>query len=372
MGTAVSRNPAALLVEYGKPPKVEHVEVPDPEPGALIVEIEAATMCGTDAHMYAGHFATSGLSRLPLVLGHEMVGRVVAVGTRERRDVLGHTIRVGDRIAWAYAWCGECYWCAVAKQPTLCQFGRQYGWGPASEFPYATGAFAQYAYVMPNCKVTSVPEELPSDVAASTTCAFRTIVHGFDRAGGVRTSDTVVIQGSGAVGLYAVAYALGCGARQVVVVGAPEERLRIAEAWGAHEIMDISATTPEERAARVRALTEGRGADLVIDCAGNRFALEEGFSLARRGAHYLVIGQSDPQPAAIMGTAINQRQITLVGSASADISHYYRALRFAADRSAQFRWADLLGNSYGLSAVAEGLSAIADERETRPVIRATV
>ena len=370
MNPTTGGNRSAVLTGWGLPYEVREVSVPDPEPGALIVEIEAATMCGTDAHMHAGDFAEGGYARLPVVPGHEMVGRVVAIGAKARRDVLGREVRIGDRIAWAYAWCGECYWCAIAKQPTLCEFARMYGWGPADEFPYATGAFAQFAYVLPNCKIVTVPEELSGPVAASATCAFRTVVHGMERAGGVRTSDTVVIQGSGAVGLYALAYALGSGARQVIVIGAPTSRLRVAEKWGAAEIIDLEKTDQESRVERVKELTGGRGADLVIECAGSRFALEEGLKLARRGAQYLVIGATDPVPASIPGLAINQRQIALIGPSSADASHYYRALRFAADHADRFSWADLLGHTYGLEQLTDAVDAIASGRELRPIIRA--
>jgi len=369
MSVAVSRNRAAVVADYGAPVQVWNVEVPDPEDGAFIVAVEASTMCGTDVHMHAGDFAQTGISHAPLILGHEIIGRVVAIGGRGRRDALGRPVQIGDRIAWAYAWCGECYWCTIAKQPSLCQFGRQYGWGPADEFPYATGGFAEYAYVMPTCKVVIVPENVESDVASAMTCAFRTVVHGFERAGGVVPADNVVIQGAGAVGLSALAYALGSGARQVIVVGAPAERLAIAEEWGAHEVIDIERTEPAERAARVRELTGGRGADLVVECAGNRFALEEGIALSRQGGRFLVIGQSDPRPASIVGTSINQGQRTIIGSISADVSHYYGALLFASDHRERFPFAQLLGQEYGLESVDGALEALAPGREIKPLIR---
>lgn len=369
MSIAVSTNRAAVVAAYGAPIEIWNVEVPDPEDGAFIVEVVAATMCGTDVHMHAGDFAASGLSHVPLIPGHEIIGRVVAIGGKGRRDALGRQVAIGDRIAWAYAWCSECYWCAIARQPTLCAFGRQYGWGPADAFPYATGGFAEYAYVLPSCKVVLVPEDLDSNVAAAMTCAFRTVVHGFERAGGVVPADNVVVQGAGAVGLSALAYALGSGARQVIVVGAPSERLSIAEEWGAHEVIDVTTTEPAERAARIRELTGGRGADLVIECAGNRHALEEGIGLTRRGGRFLVLGQSDPNPASIVGTSINQGQRTIIGSISADISHYWGALLFASDHAERFPFGQMLGKEYGLDKVDDALRMLASGREIKPVIR---
>lgn len=367
MSTFIS-SPAAVLTQYQTELEVWDISIPDPEPRALIVEVLAATMCGTDAHIFDGDFADTS-SHLPLVMGHETVGRIVEMGAGIRRDALGRELKVGDRIAWAYAWCGQCYWCCIAKQPTLCQFGRQYGWGPADRHPYLTGGYAHYTYVMPECDVVLVPEGLDDAVAASMTCAFRTIVHGFERAGGVTPLDNVVIQGSGAVGLYALAYALGSGARHVTVIGAPDARLDVATNWGATQVLSVEATNPEERTARVRETTAGRGADLVVECAGNRHALEEGFRLVRRGGRLLVIGQSDPKPTNIQGTSFNIHQVSVTGSVSADISHFHRALQFAADARDRFPFQDLLGNEYGLGNVTEAIGAIATGKEMRPIIR---
>lgn len=107
----------------------------------------------------------------------------------------------------------------------------------------------------------------------------------------------------------------------------------------------------------------------MVECAGNRFALEEGISLIRRGGRYLVIGQSDPKPTRILGTSLNQGQLTVFGYVSADVSHYYRALQFVSDHHERFPFAQLLDGPYTLSMVPQPLSAIAAGRETKPVIR---
>ena len=78
-----------------------------------------------------------------------------------------------------------------------------YGWGPVDKPPYLTGGYSEYCYVMPICKTVRVPDELDSRVAASATCAFRTVVHAFEELGALKPTDTVVIQGTGPVGLYA-------------------------------------------------------------------------------------------------------------------------------------------------------------------------
>ncbi|MCW2722517.1 MAG: 5-exo-alcohol dehydrogenase [Pseudonocardia sp.] len=359
---------AAVLVDYNAPPEVRTLPVPDLEPGAALVKVEASTMCGTDVHIWRGEYEAAGLSKLPLVPGHEIVGRVVALGSERRVDALNRPLAEGDLVAWSYAWCGHCYWCTVAKQPTQCESARMYGWGPADRSPYITGGFSEYAYVMPACSMVKVPEGLDPAVAASATCAFRTIIHGYEKIGRIETTDTVVIQGSGPVGLYALAYAVQSGASRTVMIGAPTARLDIAKRWGADVQLDVTSTSVEERRERVRDLTDGRGADLVVECSGRNAAFVEGMDLVRRGGRYLVLGASEPKPVEMRATYLNLRQLTVAGTMSGDISHYYRALRFLDDHQDRFSFGDLLGNRFSLDQVGDALLGMEQMREIKPVI----
>ncbi len=359
---------AAVLPAYGKPVEVREINVPKLEAGALLVKVEVCTMCGTDVHIAAGDFKEVGNSQVPLVLGHEIVGRIVALGEGRATDSLNRPLVVGDLIAWAYGWCERCYWCTIAKQPTLCENQRMYGWGPADVHPYLTGGYAEFCYVMPICKTIKIPEGLEPHVAASATCAFRTIVHAYEEIGAIACTDTVVVQGSGPVGLYALAYAIQMGARQTVCIGAPEPRLAIAESWGATLVLDVTTTTLTERQDAIRAITDGRGADLVVECSGAAAAFEEGLDLVRAGGRYLVVGASEPRPSQVYATYFNTRQLTVLGTVSADVSHYYRALQFLADHQDRFDFSTMLGNRYRLDQVNDALNAMRSAREAKPVI----
>lgn len=359
---------AAVLVEYEKPLEVRELTIPDPEPMAAVVRVEASTMCGTDVHIWRGQYAAAGLSRLPLVPGHEIVGRIVALGSERQVDSLNRPLAEGDLVAWSYAWCGSCYWCTVARQPTACENARMYGWGPADQSPYITGGFSEYVYVMPRCGIVKVPEGLDPAVAASATCAFRTIVHGYEKIGRIDTHETVLVQGTGPVGLYALAYAIESGARQTVVIGAPKSRLDIARKWGADVVLDLEATDMPTRRDQVLEITDGRGADLVVECSGANVAVEEGMELVRRGGRYLIIGASEALPAAIRPTYFNLRQLTVAGTMSGDIQHYYRALSFLQDHQDRFSFGDLLGSRFSLEEVGGALAGMETMREIKPVI----
>lgn len=357
---------AAVLTEYNKPLEIQEIAVPELEPEALLVQVEASTMCGTDVHMQKGKFP--GFAKLPLVMGHEIVGRVVALGRDRTRDANDVALQEGDLVVWSYSWCGHCFYCNVAKQPTLCANSRMYGWGSAAEFPHLTGGFAAYAYVMPQCKVLKVPDGVDPRVAASATCAFRTIIHGYERFGRIEPYETVVIQGSGPVGLYALAYAVQQGAAQVVCFGAPGARVDVAKRWGATHTFNVESTTPEERKEAIFALTGGRGPDVVVECSGVQAALSEGFDIIRKGGRYLVIGQANTQPMPLRGTDFNHRQLQVTGSLSGDMPHYYRAMRFLADFKDKFPFEDLLGGSYSLETVGVALEEMGAAREIKPVI----
>ena len=155
---------------------------------------------------------------------------------------------------------------------------------------------------------------------------------------------------------------------RVICIGAPADRLEIAARWGADSTLDFLATTGEERAQAVRDLSEGRGADLVVECSGAAAAFEEGFDLVRRGGRYLILGQADPRPSRIHATNINLRQLTVLGTISADVSHYRRAVTFIDDNAGRFDFEALLGTSYHLDQVNDALEAMRGAVEPKPVI----
>ncbi len=358
---------AAVLPDYHQPLEIREIEVPPLEPGAILVRVEASTLCGTDVHI--AHGRLTQFSRVPLVVGHEMVGRVVRLGAGRERDAVDRPLREGDRIVWAYPWCGRCYYCTIARQPTLCPYTRMYGWGPCSEPPYLTGGLSEYVYVRPECHVVRAPEDLDARVLASATCAFRTVVHGFERLGGLGVQSSVLILGCGPVGLYALALSLVSGAARTIVVGAPQRRLELAKKWGADHVINIEEVPdPDERKGRVLEWTDGRGPDVVIECAGPSVAFRDGLEVIRRGGKFLVIGQTDPTPVSIVPSMINLRNIEIIGVLSASIPHFYKAVQFLQNNWHRFSFTDLISSTYRLEEANRALTSMAELREIKPAV----
>src|SRR5207249_949043 len=102
----------------------------------------------------------------------------------------------GDRIVWSYVACGSCYYCAVALQPCICPGRASWGHNRSDQHPYLLGSCSEFMYVPKECLIIRVPDEVTSASAAASACAYRTVMHGFDRLGAIKSHETVVIQGS--------------------------------------------------------------------------------------------------------------------------------------------------------------------------------
>lgn len=358
---------AAVLRAFGQPLAVEEVQVPSQiEPGALLVRIELCSVCGTDVHLAHGGLAIK--VNLPVILGHEMVGRVIAMGTGSGMDSMGHKLREGDRVVWSHAFCGNCFHCTLARQPFLCSNKRMYMYESLEHHPYLMGGFAEFGYVLPQSGRVRVPDGVPTELATLSSCAFRSVMNAFDQIGDIGPSDTVVIQGSGPLGILATGVARIRGVKKIVVVGAPEARLGLSTEFGADEVMSVESTSVAERLERVRALTEGRGADVVFDFSGHASAFIEGLDLVRAGGRYMVAGQTSKTTATMAPSAITLKNIHVQGSLSADISHYYKALEFVDKYQGELPFHKMLTNHYSLETVNTALTQMAKGLEIKPLI----
>jgi threonine dehydrogenase-like Zn-dependent dehydrogenase len=349
---------------------VEIREIPllPPEPGAIVAKVEAATVCGTDVHIWHGDVQPEW----PVGLGHEMVGRVAALGEGVAKDASDQPLQVGDRIVWAYPWCGKCYYCTVARQPTLCSDARMNGWRSAEKHPFLCGGFADYCYILPECRPVKVPAAIDSAVASSATCALRTVVHAFERLdqyGGIGVQPSVVVLGTGPVGLYALAMSIVSGASVVISIGAPAARVALARKWGAQLAIDLDETRDgRERIELVKQWTGGRGADLVIEAAGPASAFEEGIEMVRRGGRFLVIGVTGGRKVEISPRRINRDMVEMIGVTSAHVGHFYKAMRFLEANQARFDFRQMISNRYLLADINAALEAMAAMREIKPAI----
>jgi L-iditol 2-dehydrogenase len=361
---------AAVLVEFGRP--LEFLDVPLPaelEPGAVLVRTRMATVCGSDLHLIDGEMAKLREGPLPRIPGHEMVGDVVALGPGVGADSLGAPLAMGDRIIRAHRFCGQCEDCVLLGQPTVCANRRVYMSTPVTEYPSLTGGFAEYCYVFPTSGRVKVPAEVPDELAAAAGCALRTVVHAFDRLGVLDDRHSVVIQGSGPLGLFALAKALRGGARRVAVIGGPAARLAVARSWGAELTIDIAdVPDTQQRRELIQDWSQAPGADVVVEMSGAPVALSEGIDLLRPGGRYLLVGQLHPETVPIAPARLVTGQLTLIGCASGAVAHYARALRFLADTRDRFDWSAMISNVYPFERINDALDGMRALTEVKPAI----
>src|SRR5215207_2353353 len=282
MATATGR--AAAFYGAGKPIEIKEYPVPEPGPGAALVKISLANVCGSDLHSWRGDIDYAKRGRaLPRHLGHEGTGRIAALGEGVSRDSNGEPLDVGDRVVFAYFFpCGRCRACLKGKD-YACPQRASHLVQSCDEAPYFKGTFGDYFYLYPNHTVFKVPDELSDELVVGLNCAMAQVTAGLDLAS-VAVGENVVIQGAGGLGLYAIAVARERGAGQIIVVDAVPERLEVATMFGADEVLDIR-DLPEvnQRVRRVKELTAGWGADVALELAGFPRVTEEGIQMLGAG-----------------------------------------------------------------------------------------
>jgi len=368
-----STSRAAVVTEFNKPLEILDIPIPDLPAGALLVKIEAASVCGTDVHVADGSVAASQPIELPIIPGHEMVGRIVRFGEDAERDSVGQELKLGDRIVFTHASCGRCHYCTVSKQPGLCKERTMYVFTTCAREPFLTGGFSEYCYVFPTSGRIKVPDEVETNWASAASCALRSVVTSFQRLGTIEPWETVVVQGAGPLGLFATAMANRAGAQQIIVIGDPESRLALARSWGATSTISI-VDHPEaaDRAELVRELTNGAGAEIVLEYSGARTAFAEAFDLIRDGGRYVVTGQVGPQEVAIRPVAITRRHLTILGSWSGEAAQYWRALEFMKNNRDRFDFGAMLTNTYHLDEVNMAMERMQRFEEIKPIILPTL
>lgn len=343
---------AAVVTAFHEPLEILDVPFPDLDGTSMIVRVDASTLCGTDVHRWEGGLAERDL---PYITGHEPCG-FIEVMHEPRVDILGNPLAVGDRVVWSYVACGHCYYCTVALQPCLCRGRASWGHNRSDRFPHLLGSVAEYMYVPVECQVVRVPDRISSPTAAAASCAYRTIMHAYDRLGAIKAHETVLIQGSGPLGIFAAAVAREGGAKQVLMIGAPAGRLEVASRMGADALLDMDAVTAEDdRVAWVREQTAGRGADVVIQCATSN-AVPEGLRMLRDGGRYVSVGVGGT---ATVPAATLPGEMTLLTVRSGEPRHWLQAIDFLDSRWDDYPFESMISAHFPLDGVNEAMSQMA-------------
>lgn len=345
---------AAVMPAPRKPIEVREFEPPDLPPGSAMLRTVRSEVCGTDVHLWHGRL--SGVP-YPIIPGH------VSAGVLDRvrgplRGLDGSTLREGDRAVFfdVHRTCGRCRACTVHHTPTRCLARRVYGITDSAD-EGLFGGWSQAIYLEPGVGIAQLPASVEFDDYIGGGCGLLTAVHIMDRAV-LRPGDSVLVQGTGAVGLSTIALARLSGASSIVAIGAPAGRLALARAMGADAVLNVDHTACEQRLEEVRARTHGEGVDVVVEASGSARAVEEGLNLVRDGGRYIIAGHYTDAGASSINAhhQINRKHLEIRGCWGSEPGHFLRALSFLERYSSSVPWRAIGGATYSLLRLNEALA----------------
>ena len=302
----------AVVKTRAEPGNVEFIDVPEPVagPGHVVIEVGNAGICGTDIHIFKSEYVV----KPPVILGHEFCGTVVETGPGVTRCGMGDRVTVNPS---AGRLCGRCRYCRIGA-PFFCIDRAAVGSG-------MNGGFAKYCCVREEI-VFALPGNLDFETGTLCepfACAFQAVVELTE----IKPGDLVVVSGPGPIGILCAMLARAHGAR-VVVLGTPADvgRMALARQLGADPVVNVETEDP---AAIVAELTEGYGADAVIECAGVEASAGSCLDLVRKMGQYTQVGIF-AAPLQVDLDKVVVKQVRLQGSMCHTWRTWEHALRFLA------------------------------------------
>jgi len=294
--------------------ELREVEVPEIAPDEVLIEIKAAAICGTDIHVKHDRFPYWP----PVVLGHEFSGQIVEVGSEVEH------YREGDRVVAEphTKACGKCYFCRTGNIQ-ICPSKRSPGWG-------IDGAFTQYLK-MPEKLLHRIPDHMSFEQAALVEPTAN-VVHDVLERGRVEAEDFVVVLGPGPIGLLAAMCAKAEGARKVMIVGTPADealRLKVAREVGIDCVVNLREEDPIQKTLD---LTNGLGADLVVEASGAEPAIRTTVDLVRKKGRITVIGMTGKTDIAFPWDKAIFKACDLLFNLSTSYTSWDRAISLIAER----------------------------------------
>ena len=296
------------------------IDVPDIDEDAALLRLEACGICGSDYEQFEDMLRTP----MPVIPGHEPLGRIAKIGDRAAQK---WGLEVGDRVAVeTMLSCRHCEPCLGGRYH-LCDTRRIYSYVPLTEWPGLWGGYAQYMYIHPNSVVHKVDPELPPELAVMFNplgAGFRWAVEMPDTQPG----DTVVILGPGQRGLASVVACREVGAGEIIVTGlaADADKFDVARAFGADHCIDVDN---EDTVARVKEITNGRGADVVIDVSA--YATQpvvDALKMVRAGGKVVLAGIKGFKPVEnFVSDMIVTKEVQVMGAMGVTSTGYRSAIR---------------------------------------------
>lgn len=349
----------AIIPKPGAAVELIEVATPKLEPDSALLDVELSEVCGTDVFLQEGKL--SGVP-YPLIPGHVSVGTLGKI-RGSIRDVEGRPFQEGDRVTFldVHRTCNACWYCLVAKASTRCPSRRVYGITYGLEDGLC-GGWSEQIYLKPGTRCIRLDAEPERFMAGG--CALPTALHAVER-GEVTIGDSILVLGSGPVGVNTIILSLLRGALKVLCIGAPQGRLENALKAGASAVLNFESFEESARLEWVREQTGGRGADVTIEATGAPVAVVQSMRFTRDAGRVVIVGQytdHGPVPNEAQFNPhldLNKKHLDVRGCWGSDFSHFYRGAQIVSSSAHSQRWTALDFQSFKLGEANEALAAVA-------------
>jgi alcohol dehydrogenase len=327
----------------------ERFPLPNLTGSEALVCIRCATICGSDLHSITGRRPAPA----PSILGHEMVGELIAAGPLGARDFNGQPLAPGTRVTWSMVWsCAECPFC-LRGLPQKCERLMKFGHERITPGRALIGGMAEYCWLPERTAIFRIPDNVPDLVASPANCATATVAAIFRAAGPVE-NQTVVIHGAGMLGQTACAMAATQSASRILVIDPDPLRRHSAIRFGASVALEPDQATPDIQA------------DLGIELAGFPESFELGLSLLRPGGRFIAAGATFPaRPVSFSAEQIVRRLLRIEGVYNYAPQDLATALQFLSANIGRYPFESLIGAVYPLSEVNSAIEFALANRPPR-------
>jgi putative phosphonate catabolism associated alcohol dehydrogenase len=335
-----------------------------PAAGEAIVRVRMSTICRSDLHAYQGRRPAP----CPGVLGHEIIGEVVALGDGLTHDMRGDALARGDRITWSeYFVPGRDGCTGMLDLPQKARGVEKYGHLAVTTPPHHHGGFGEFCYILPRSWLLRLPDALSDEEATPLNCGVATMI-AVTHAAGIGLGQTVVVQGLGLLGLYGAAIAKTRGARRVIGIDPSPARRERARAFGVDVVLDAGADA-DDMVQQVHASCVSEGPDVVLEVCGLPEVIPAGLDMLRNGGTYALAGVVSPDARVTLDANVVLRKLlTIRGIHNYHPRDLVAALDFVAAQRTRFPFHDLVDGRYPLERVGEAMADAAARRVLRAAI----
>lgn len=338
--------------------EVKEFPIPELQDNDILVKVEGCGVCGTDVHEWKG----DPFGLIPVTLGHEGTGEIIALGKNIKTDTAGNPIKVGDKIVTSVISCGECQICRNHPANTnLCDKQGVFGLIPHNDAQPLTGWFSTHILIRGKGATYFVVNDLDLQerMLLELSCVC---VHALKRAnstGLINFNSKVVIQGLGPVGLVMISVLRAAGINHIIAIDGTPKRLEMAKKLGAKTVINFKEVTKlEDRVKIVKSVTMGSGADFAFQCTGAPIAAADIYDYIRRGGGMCEMGffVNNGEYTVNPHFAMCNKEINIVGSWDYSADDYPTTMAFLRQaREMNIPIKELITHSFPLDKLNEAM-----------------